>query len=458
MFYILSICLSFVFVNLQADDYNRLKLDFTHDPDLKSWVQSANSPVTDFPIQNLPFGIFKRSNTNECLRIGVAIGDQILDVKRCVTNNLLNELDLNTRKALKSSSLNPLMSLSWKEWKQVRQALFKLLMSDSVLANDKTMQNKILTPLENIKLYMPVEIGNYTDFYASIEHAMHVGSIFRPANPLLPNYRHMPIAYHGRASSIVISNTPITRPKGLYKKNNESPPELSISEKLDYEVELGMFIGQGNEQGRPIEMKDASHYIFGFVIVNDWSARDIQSWEYQPLGPFNGKNFATTISPWVVTLDALLPFCVAARPRTEEDPPLADYLIPDDDLALNLIVDVTLCSEQMKRQKLNGTLISETNVRNLYWTFPQMIVQHTLSGCNLKPGDLIASGTISGSLPNSYGCLLEYSNLNSSIILDDDSFRNFLKDGDEVTMQAYSNIENYPRIGFGLCTGTIQSN
>lgn len=456
----LTILLLFLYISPLSGDTpknNRLAVNFTHNPDLKSWVISANESSTDFPLQNLPFGVFKRSNTNECYRIGVAIGDSILDIKKCINHRLLEELSVEVKKALKSHSLNAFMELNWHEWQKVREAIFKLLEQNSPLALDKPLQEKVLISSKNATLSLPVQIGNYTDFYASIEHAKRVGALFRPENPLMPNYKHMPIAYHGRASSIVISGTDVIRPKGMIIRAGSVSPELALTEKLDYEVELGMFVGKGNEQGYPIPIENAVEYIFGFVLVNDWSARDIQSWEYQPLGPFNGKNFATTISPWVVTLDALIPFCSQHNARQLEDPHLADYLQPIEDLALNITIVTSLLSDKMRHQKMQPQQISQVNVKELYWTFPQMIVQHTISGCNLKPGDLIASGTISGISIETYGCLLEHTNPNfSKIILDDQTSRTFLSDEDEVIMEGYSQYSDSVKIGFGKCLGKIK--
>ena len=313
-----------------------------------------------------------------------------------------------------------------------------------------------MIPREAVDLLAPAVIGDYTDFYASVHHATNVGSMFRPDNPLMPNYKHLPVGYHGRSSSIVASGTPVRRPRGQTKADDAALPAYGPSRLLDYEMEMGFFVGPGNDLGRPIPMSRARSHIFGMVIVNDWSARDVQKWEYQPLGPFNAKNFATSISAWVVTMDALEPYRVAAPPRDEDDPPLVDYLKPVDDGAYDITVEVHLASQQMRERRMDPARISRGSFTDMYWTIEQMLVHHASTGCNFRPGDLLASGTVSGPAEDSRGCLLERTwRGQNPIKLPDGTERKFLADGDEVTMRAWCERQGAARIGFGDCRGVI---
>ncbi len=415
-----------------------------------SWVRAAQDPEGDFPIQNLPLGVFARRGEAGPPSIGVAIGDSILDLRRCVERGVLDGLAPEARCALCARSLNDLMTLGRAAWGPVREA------ATVILGAESRPRPELLCAMAEARMCLPAEIGDYTDFYASIHHASNVGAMLRPENPLLPNYRHLPVGYHGRASSIVVENTPVRRPCGQTRADDAAMPAFGPSRALDYELELGFFVGPGNELGRRITMARAREHILGLVIVNDWSARDVQRWEYQPLGPFCAKNFATTISPWVVTLEALEPYRVEGPARPAGDPPLLEYLRPTEDMGYDITVEVHLSSERMRRQGMEPVLVGRGNFSGMYWTIAQMLVHHTSTGCNLEPGDLIASGTISGPADDARGCLLERTRRGRDPLrLPDGTDRAFLADGDEVTMRAYCRREGAPRIGFGECRGVI---
>ena len=398
----------------------------------RSWVESANHPECGFPIQNLPYGVFRSRDRSS---IGVAIGDQILDLGACAAAGILDTLSANIVAACTADVLNPLMALGLVSWAQLRQHLTLLLTGESLPRPEH------LVPMSAAEMLLPVCIGDYTDFYASIHHATRVGKLFRPECPLLPNYKHLPIGYHGRASSIVPSGTAIRRPCGQ-TRTASGQPFVGPTQQLDFELEVGFLIGTGNSLGETIPIDTAEQHIFGLCLVNDWSARDIQSWEYQPLGPFLGKSFATSISPWVVPLAALEPFRVPADPRPEGDPEPLPYLaspaIHRDafDLTLEVLV--------------GAQAVSASNLRDLYWTLPQMVAHHTSNGCNLRPGDLLATGTVSGPHAGSEGCLLEKPVLPGEV-------RKFLSDGDTVTLRAYARREGLPIIGFGECVGSVMA-
>ncbi len=426
-------------------------LNETHDSSLRSWVHSANSGSTDFPIQNLPYGLFRRG-TGESPRVGVAIGDQILDLPRVRDEGLLNDLSAPLRTAVGASSLTPLMALGAGAGSLLRRHLVKLLRADVSRANPAA-----LVAMRDAELMVPTDIGDYTDFYASAFHATHVGSLFRPENPLLPNYKHVPIAYHGRSSSIVVSGTPVERPHGQMKGPDDRPvfgPTL----RLDYEAEVGFVAGPGNLHGHPIPIDAAEQHIFGLCLVNDWSARDIQAWEYQPLGPFLSKSFATTISPWIVTIEALAPFRTSAFARAPDDPRPLPYLSsPANERSggFDITVEVFLQSAEMRRTSLEPVRLSRGSLRDMYWTMAQMVAHQTSNGCNLRTGDLLASGTISGAQPGTEGCLLELTR-HASVELPSGERRAFLADGDEVVMRAFCEREGYKTIGFGECAGIIR--
>ncbi|MBW4542588.1 MAG: fumarylacetoacetase [Myxacorys chilensis ATA2-1-KO14] len=430
-------------------------IDSTHDPSLRSWVKSANQADTDFPIQNLPFGVFQERGRAETPRIGVAIGDQILDLTACQQIGLLQELPESLKAACCASTLNRLMAMGRTASLSLRHHLSQLLRAEQSPPSDST----ILVSMSEAQLLLPATIGDYTDFYASIFHATNVGKLFRPDNPLLPNYKYVPIAYHGRASSIVPSGTSIKRPYGQQKQAKDSTPTFAPSQMLDYELEVGCFVSMGNELGDAIALDQSEDHLFGLCLVNDWSARDIQAWEYQPLGPFLSKSFATTISPWVVTLEALAPFRGSAFARAVNDPSTLPYLASSTNQrfgSIHLTLEVSLSSARMRQEKIAPLRLSQSEFQQMYWTVAQMLTHHTSNGCNLRPGDLFASGTISGSEAGTQGCLLELTQRGTQpIVLPTGEVRSFLIEGDEVTLWGYCEREGYIRIGMGKCQGIV---
>jgi fumarylacetoacetase len=427
----------------------------THDPMARSFVNSANVHGCDFPIQNLPFGAFTRGE-NACASLCVAIGDQVLDLGAAAEHALLDGVDDMTCEVCREATLNALMGLGSAHWTRLRRSLFRLLREDSPRRDEVS---KCLRAQREVTLVMPVRIDNYTDFYASVHHASNVGALFRPENPLLPNYKWVPIGYHGRASTIVVSGTAVRRPWGQLKAPDASGPQFAPSRRMDYEVEVGALVGVGSEMGEAIPIGQAGEHLFGLCLVNDWSARDVQSWEYQPLGPFLAKNFATTISPWVVTAEALLPFRVRAAERAEGDPQPLPYLTDADDQqwgGFDLAVEVYLQTAAMREAGLTPHRISRGNLRDMYWTFAQMLAHHTSNGCDLRPGDLLASGTISGPMPEARGCLLEITRGGAEpITLPDGTQRTFLEDGDEITLRGYCERDGSVRISLGQCSGRL---
>ena len=394
---------------------------------MTSWVASANRAGTDFPIENLPYGVFRSPGKADAPRVGVAIGDRVLDIGRCGQNGLFEGAADFAASACQAPSLNYLMSLGAPHWHALRARITELLSEGCPdLQQDEGLIAAALIPMDEAEMFLPCEIGDYTDFYASIHHATRVGTLFRPANPLLPNYNQLPIAYHGRASSIVVSGAPVRRPKG-----QTGATSFGLTKSLDYEIEVAAFIGKANALGEPVGINKADAHLFGLCLLNDWSARDIQKWESQPLGPFLGKSFATSISPWVVPMEALAPYRTTAVSHD-----CLPYLFSETDRQSGAI-DITL------EVWLNQELMSRGNFREMYWTFAQMVTHHTSNGCNLRVGDLIASGTASGAAEESRGCLLE---INSG---------RFLEDGDEVILRGYCEREGLPRIGFGECRGRV---
>lgn len=402
---------------------------------------------SNFPIQNLPYGVF-HDQTNQQARVGVAIGDMVLDLAILEKEQIL--AIAGNDNIFNRDSLNKFMSLGKNTWGIVRTKLTELLSFDNPLLRDNTeLRKKAFIPLSQVTMQLPVEISGYTDFYSSEEHAKNVGKLFRDENnALLPNWKHLPVAYNGRASSIVISGTAIHRPQGQIKPIPDKPPIFTTSKKLDFELEMGFFIGESSRFGRPIPVGDANKHIFGFVLVNDWSARDIQQWEYQPLGPFLGKVFATSISPWVVPVAALEPFKIE---MPKQDPEPVAYLQQDPRYTYNINLEV-----QLKFAELQDILtICKNNFQNIYWSPEQQLAHHTISGCNMRTGDLLASGSISGSTKNSLGSLLELTlNGKNPIELPNGKIQSFLEDGDEVTMTAWCQGDNY-RVGFGEVSGLI---
>jgi len=402
-------------------------MDATHDPDLRSWVESANLPDSDFPIQNLPYASFRKRG-EERVRVGVAIGDMVLDASQI----------------LAIPSLSAVMAISRAERTNLRRRLSELL------AEYTPGAERAILPISDVELLLPCDIPDYTDFFASIQHATNVGSMFRPDKPLSPNYKWIPIAYHGRSSSIVLSGTPVRRPAGQILVNDT--PVYAPSQMLDYELEVGAFLGPGNAMGQPIPIANAEDHLFGVCLLNDWSARDIQSWEYQPLGPFLAKNFATSISPWIVTLDALEPFRAPALARPSGDPQPLPHLEAPGNGAFRITLEAWLRSAKMPMP----VRVSHSDFASLYWTLSQMIAHHTSNGCPLRPGDLIGSGTVSGPEKQNQGCLLELTRRGADPLqLHTGETRAFLEDGDELILKGWCEASGFRRIGLGECRGCI---
>jgi fumarylacetoacetase len=432
-------------------------LDETHDYRLRSWIESANAPETDFPVQNLPFGVFRREGSKDA-RVGVAIGDRVLDLRGLQEEILPKNLPLPAD-VWDSGSLNSLMSHSVEARRALRRALHGLLRDDAPSPTRQMVERHLVAQAE-VDMLLPAEIGDYTDFYASIFHATNVGKLFRPDNPLLPNYKYIPIGYHGRASSLVASGTPVRRPCGQTRVG-DAPPSFGPSRALDYELEVGFFVSDGNKLGEPIPIARAEKHIFGICLVNDWSARDIQSWEYQPLGPFLAKSFATSLSPWVVTMEALAPFRTAAFARGEHDPQPLPYLFDESDQeygGLDLWLEVSLLSAKMREAGMAPVVLGRSNFRDMYWTPAQMLAHHTSNGCNLRSGDLLASGTVSGAERTACGSLLELTSRGKDpFTLPNGEQRKFLEDGDEVILGGVCEREGFRRIGLGSCCGKVMS-
>lgn len=417
-------------------------MDATHSPKLESWVESANDPAGDFPIQNLPFGVFRRRGAKEAPRGGVAIGDQILD---------LAAVGLKT-----GPTLNGLAAAGRKTWRELRRTLSRTL-SD---AKQAKRLSRYLVSMKKAELFLPVQIGDYSDFYTGIHHALSIGRMFRPENPLLPNYRWVPIGYHGRASSVIVSGTPVIRPNGQTKAPEAVAPTFGPARRLDYEVELGFVIGPGNALGKPVPISKALDHVFGVVLMNDWSARDIQTWEYQPLGPFLAKSFATTISPWIVTLEALEPFRCPAFARTGEDPRPLPYLLDEKDQESGgyaITTDMYLQSAQMRARQEPPARLSRCSWRDGYWTIAQIVAHQTSNGCNLAPGDLLGSGTISGTGPGTAGSMIELTQGGKQAIqLPGGETRTFIQDGDLLIQKGRCEDAGAVAIGFGEAAGLVK--
>ena len=424
------------------------KLNKTHDPKLKSWVDSANRSESHFPIQNLPFGIFSTAS-DASPRAGVAIGDQVLDLAVLEEAGLFDGL-IGLENAFNRSRLNEFIAIGKPVWRAVRSRVSDLLRHDHATLRDNVdLRTRAVVPAVDTRMYLPVTIPGYTDFYSCKEHATNVGSLFRDAkNALLPNWLHMPIGYNGRASSVVVSGTPVRRPMGQLKLPDQENPIFAPCGKLDFELETAFIIGPGNALGEPIPVSEAEDHIFGMVLMNDWSARDIQQWEYVPLGPFNAKTFSTSISPWIVMMDALEPFRLKG-PAQEPTP--SPYLQQSG--ANNYDIDLQVA---LKPANANGaTTICRTNFKHMYWSMAQQLAHHTVSGCNTQPGDLMGSGAISGTTPGSLGSLLEISwNGKNPVAVGDGMTRTFIEDGDEIIMTGWSQGDGY-RIGFGDVRGVV---
>ena len=432
------------------------RLNETHDPALRSWVASANQADCDFPIQNLPLAVLRRRGSNEPLRGGVAIGDQVLDLAAAVQAGVFQGQAKAAAQAASADSLNALMALGAASWSALRLALSRALREGAVA---RTALEGCLLAQADAEYALPARIGDYTDFYIGIHHATAVGKLFRPDNPLLPNYKWVPIGYHGRASSVVVSGTPIRRPLGQTKGSAETP-DFGASQRMDYELELGFLIGgAANALGEPVAMADAEARLFGVALFNDWSARDIQPWEYQPLGPFLSKNFGSTLSPWVVTMEALAPFRAAfTRPAGDPQPlPYLDSPANRERGALDVQLEVWLQTEKMRAAGQPAVQLTRANAREAaYWTPAQLVVHHAVGGCNLQPGDLLGSGTLSGPGPNQSGSLLELTQGGKQPIqLPGGEQRSFLADGDTLSLRGWCEREGARRIGFGECAGTV---
>ncbi|KMO44835.1 fumarylacetoacetase [Methylobacterium tarhaniae] len=428
-------------------------LDHTHDAALRSWVPGADGHP-DFPLQNLPFGVF--SPRDGARRAGIAIGDQILDLPALLAAGLLSGEAAIAAEAAGGADLNPLLALGAGPRRALRARLSDLLRAGSP---DRDRVAPLLHAAASCTLHLPARIGDYTDFYVGIHHAENIGKQFRPDNPLLPNYKHVPIGYHGRASSIRPSGIPVRRPCGQSKAPDAAAPSFGPSSRLDLELELGVWIGAGNDLGTPIPIGRAQEHIAGYCLLNDWSARDIQAWEYQPLGPFLAKNFASTISPWIVTPEALAPFRVPQAPRPAGDPAPLPYLIDEADQAggaFDLRLDVLLVTPSLREAGLPPHRISASNARHMYWTVAQMVAHHTSGGCNLQPGDLLGTGTISGPDRDACGSLVEATlGGREPIRLASGEERRFLEDGDEIVLRARGIREGFATVGFGECRAAI---
>jgi fumarylacetoacetase len=431
--------------------------DDTHAPARRSWVASANGHA-DFPIQNLPLGVFSPPAGSP--RGGVAIGDAIFDLAAACKAGLFLGQARRAAEAASGDTLNPLLALGAGPRRALRAAVSELLDADGAERGAlEAIRERLLHRAAECTMHLPARIGDYTDFFAGIHHATNTGRLFRPDNPLLPNYKYLPVAYHGRASSIAASGTPVRRPNGQRKPASEPEPSFGPSRNLDYELEIGIWIGPGNALGTPIPIAEAAEHIAGFCLLNDWSARDIQAWESQPLGPFLAKNFATTISPWIVTPEALAPFRAAQPQRQEGDPRPLAYLWDDADQhtgALDIEFEVLLHTPGLKAAGQPPHRLSVGNARHLYWTVAQMLAHHASGGCNLQPGDLFGSGTISGSTENGFGSLLEITaGGRRPIELPSGETRRFLEDGDEVVFRARCRRDGAAPIGFGECRATV---
>ena len=429
-------------------------IDATHDTALQSWVASANDPASDFPLQNLPYGRFRRAGSDEAWRIGVAIGDQVLDLRWASARSTWSDAARDALVPLAQGDLNAFMARSHADRSAVRAALSQALRDGS---EQTSSLRSCLVAQSQAEMSVPCSVGDYTDFYTGIHHATAVGKLFRPDQPLLPNYKWVPIGYHGRSSSLRASGHRFPRPLGQFK-TEAAEPQFGPCRRLDYELEVGALIGSGNELGEPIAIAQAEDHLFGLVLLNDWSARDVQAWEYQPLGPFLAKNFATTLSPWVVTMDALAPFRVPfARPAGDPKPlPYLDSASNREQGAIDITLEVWLQTAAMRARDEPAVRLMQSNFRDAYWTLAQLVAHHTSNGCNLQSGDLFGSGTQSGPDVGQGGSLLELTHGGKQpIMLPDGETRTFLEDGDTVTLRGFCERAGQRRIGFGDCAATV---
>lgn len=427
----------------------------THSPALRSWVASANAAGTDFPIQNLPFGVFRRFVSAETFRVGVAIGDQILDLTAAQAKSVFTgDADLAAQSCC-APTLNAYMALGLQAWSALRLALSRALREGYAL---QSALSTCLVAQADAEFAVPAQIGDYTDFYTSVHHATNIGKLLRPDNPLLPNYKWIPIGYHGRSSSIGISGQEVRRPVSQVMRPGATEPVLAASSRMDYELEMGIFIGPGNPLGEPVVMQQAEQHVFGLCLFNDWSARDVQGWEYQPLGPFLAKNFASTVSPWIVTMEALAPFRHAWT-RAAGDPQPLPYLDSNElreQGAVSVELEVFIQTTTMREQGLAEHRLSHSNFRDAYWSVSQMVAHHTVNGCNLQAGDLLGSGTQSGPAAHEAGSMMELSKGGKEpITLPNGEKRTFLEDGDTVIFRGICRAAGAARIGFGEVRGTL---
>jgi fumarylacetoacetase len=430
-------------------------LNETHAPELKSWVESANAAGIDFPIQNLPFAVFRRAGSDEAFRGGVAIGDQIVDLGLAAQSGALAPDAQPLAAACGEASLNRFMAMGPSAWSALRLALSRALRTGAAGAEQLAT---CLVAQADAEYAVPARIGDYTDFYTSIYHATNIGKLFRPDNPLMPNYKWVPIGYHGRSSSIDVSGKDFARPRGQTMPAGATEPAFGPCQRLDYELELGIFVGAGNASGKPVSIDDAEAHVFGLCLLNDWSARDIQAWEYQPLGPFLSKNFATTISPWIVTLEALAPYRLPFV-RPAGDPAPLPYLASDanrEQGAIDIQLEVLLETPSMRSAGAAGARLCATSYKHAYWTVAQLLAHHTVNGCNLQPGDLFGSGTLSGPTLDQAGALIELTaGGKNPVQLPGGESRAFLEDGDAIVIRGWCERAGAARIGFGDCRATV---
>lgn len=433
-------------------------LNETHDPSARSWLACANHGGSDFPIQNLPLGVFRRRGSKEAFRGGIAIGEQIIDLAALAQSQALTALTARAVQAAAQPQLNELLAMGAPAWHALRKSVFAGLRDGAADPLAPALKAS-LVPQAQAEYALPTRVNNYTDFYTSIHHARNVGSLVRPDNPLSPNFQWMPIAYHGRASSVVVSGTDYHRPVGQAMAPGQSSPVCAPCLRLDYELEMGFYVGPGNALGHPVGVAEAENHVFGLCLLNDWSARDHQFWEMTPLGPFSGKNFCTSVSPWIVTLEALAPYRLPFSHPADEPQPLPYLDSPHNRMhgSLDIELEVHLQSAQHRAQHLPGDRLSATNFRHQYWTIAQMLTQHTLGGCNLLPGDLIGTGTISGPTAQEAGAMVELSRGGSQTIAlpSTGETRRFLEDGDSVILRGWCEKPGAARIGFGECRGQV---
>ncbi|MGB7300736.1 MAG: fumarylacetoacetase [Burkholderiaceae bacterium] len=430
------------------------QLNETHDPSVTSWIDAANHREAQFPIQNLPIGVFRRAGSQENYRGGVAIGDQVVDLTALLSAGVFTGDALAAASAASQPALNDLMSLGRPVWSALRLGLSRMLRSGS---KQQEAVTAALVPMSAVQMTVPAKIGDFTDMYTSVHHATNIGKLFRPDNPLMPNFKWLPVGYHGRASSIDVSGQRFHRPRGQIMPPGQTTPVFTECQRLDYELEIGIWVGRGNAIGEPVSLDEADDHIFGLCLLNDWSARDIQAWEYQPLGPFLAKNFASTISPWIVTMEALEPYRVAWTRPADDPQPLA-YLESGDNRrrgGLDITIESWLQTNEMTGPN-DAAKLSHSSFKHSYWTIGQMIAHHTVGGCNLQPGDLIGTGTQSGPQASEAAALIELTaGGKSPVTLPNGQTRTFLEDGDSVILKAWCALDGGPRIGFGECAGTV---